>query len=72
MIDSEDSDEEFRNEEEFVEEDEMKNQEMNFNKVSIRTPGQENQRRYSRIVLGSEKSISKENGFKIKWGVNIS
>jgi hypothetical protein len=66
------SDEENRIEDEYVEEDELGDALANTNKISLRTPEQEKQRRLSRIVLGSEKSISKDNGYKVKWGVNLT
>jgi len=64
------SDEELKIEDEFVEEDEMENDDCE--KFSVRPAQLKNERRFSRVILGSEKSLSKGKGFKIKWGVNIT
>jgi hypothetical protein len=42
------------------------------NKTSLRTASQKNERRFSRIVLGAEKAVSKHMGVTIKWGVNLN
>jgi len=67
-----DEEQEIKEYNEYVEGDEMNDLEGNKNKSSIRSNKQKNQRRFSRMTLGTEKSISKNSGFTIKWGVNVS
>jgi hypothetical protein len=59
-------------EDEFVGEDEFSELNDDYKKISLRNKNQQDQRRFSRIVIGSEKSLSKTSGFKIKWGINLN
>lgn len=71
FLDYEDPEED-RIDDEYVAEDEFSDLHDDFKKISLRNRGQEHQRRFSRIVIGSEKSLSKTGGFKIKWGINLN
>jgi hypothetical protein len=59
-------------EDEYVGEDEMAENIDNTGKISLRPKALGNQRRFSRIIVGSEKGLSKDNGLKIKWGINFA
>ncbi len=67
-----DETENLKDNDEFVEVDEIRDIEAGKDKPSVRTNRQVNQRRFSRMALGNEKSLSKAKGFTIKWGVNLS
>jgi len=59
------------NHDEYVELNEINEKDVNQNKNTFRTHKQEHERRFSRIRLGSEKSLAKDKGLIIKWGVNM-
>ncbi len=50
----------------------MINAENHQNKTSLRSFNQQNERRLSRMIVGSERALSRNRGFTIKWGVNVT
>lgn len=55
----------------YVEEEEIKHRIMDNKKNSFRIKTKKRERRFSRIQLGREKSVSKSEGLTIKWGINL-
>jgi len=55
----------------YVEEEEIKQRIIDNKKNSFRVKTKKRERRFSRIQLGREKSVSKSEGLTIKWGINL-
>lgn len=55
----------------YVEEEEIKQRASDNKKNSFRVKTKKRERRFSRIQLGREKSVSKSEGLTIKWGINL-
>lgn len=55
----------------YVEEEEIKHRATDVKKNSFRVKTKRRERRFSRIQLGREKSVSKSEGLTIKWGINL-
>jgi len=54
-----------------VEDEEIQNRIIDTKKSSFRVKSKKRERRYSRLQLGKEKSVSKSEGLTIKWGINL-
>lgn len=56
---------------EFVEDDELNQKDIDNKKNTFRIKTKKKERRYSRLKMGREKSVSRGTGIVIKWGINI-
>ena len=54
-----------------VEDEEIQHRIIDTKKSSFRVKSKKRERRYSRLQLGREKSVSKSDGLTIKWGINL-
>lgn len=56
---------------EFIEDEEIEHRTLDDKKTSFRIKSKKEERRFSRIQMGKEKSASKLDGLKVKWGINM-
>lgn len=57
--------------EEYVDDEEIENKDIDTKKSSFRRKTQTRERRYSRLNMGKEKSVSRSSGLTLRWGINM-
>ncbi len=57
--------------EEYVDDEEMENKDIDTKKSSFRRKTHIRERRYSRLNMGKEKSVSRSAGLTLRWGINM-
>ena len=61
----------FMKKDEIVEDDEFKQIDFDTSKLSLLNSAQAGERRYSRIEIRFNKTLSKDSGIEINWGINV-
>lgn len=54
-----------------VEDEELDHRTQDLKKNSFRVKTKTRERRFSRVQMGREKSVSKAEGLTIRWGINL-
>lgn len=57
--------------EEYVDDEEIELKDIDTKKNTFRVKTKLREKRYSRVNMGKEKSVSKSHGITLRWGINM-
>ena len=57
--------------EEYIDDEEIEHKDIDTKKNTFRVKTRIRERRYSRLNMGKEKSVSRSDGLTLRWGINM-